>query len=49
MEKPCTCGDTTIEYHPDENQHEPACWECYDRARNEICSVYVIDEDELPF
>mgnify|MGYP007127622257 CR=1 FL=1 len=33
MEKkePCTCGQTHSVYCPDENQHEPACWECWHR------------------
>ena len=29
MENTCNCGDTRVLYYPDENQHEPACWECY--------------------
>ena len=29
MEMKCECGDTSVRFYPDENQHEPACWECY--------------------
>jgi len=29
MEERCKCGDTSVSYHPDENQHEPNCWDCY--------------------
>jgi hypothetical protein len=25
----CTCGQIHMEYYPEENQYEPACWECY--------------------
>lgn len=25
----CNCGDTSVSFHPDENQHEPNCWICY--------------------
>lgn len=57
----CDCGDTRVVYYPDENQHEPACWECYENQptwviepRQHYC-VYIVpatpDEelDELPF
>lgn len=27
--EPCKCGQVQPVYHPDENQYEPACWECY--------------------
>jgi len=29
MKEPCKCGQVQAVYHPDENQYEPACWECY--------------------
>ena len=29
MKEPCNCGQVQAVYHPDENQYEPACWECY--------------------
>lgn len=25
----CTCGDTGSTFHPDENQYEANCWDCY--------------------
>jgi hypothetical protein len=27
----CTCGQTHVVYCPDDNQSEPACWECWHR------------------
>ncbi len=27
--KPCNCGQTHVNFYPDENHYEPACWECY--------------------
>lgn len=27
--KPCNCGQTDVNFYPDENHYEPACWECY--------------------
>lgn len=33
--EPCTCGQVHMEYYPDENQHEPACWECYMNSRHD--------------
>lgn len=32
----CTCGDMTVSYHPDENQHEPNCHECYFSDREDV-------------
>jgi hypothetical protein len=29
LSESCTCGNRTVVFYPDENQHEPACWECY--------------------
>lgn len=36
QEKRCTCGNTTVRYYPDENQHEPDCWDCYDQAMSNM-------------
>ena len=55
VSKRCTCGDTTIFFHPDENQHEPNCWDCYLQAQEEDWSqktAYIRispDKDDLPF
>jgi len=57
MENTCNCGDTRMIYYPDENQHEPACWECYhSQFQNPtVCSdsnndsQAVLDPDEWPF
>jgi hypothetical protein len=27
--EPCNCGQTHVNFYPDENHYEPACWECY--------------------
>lgn len=40
----CTCGNTTVEYYPEENQHVPACWDCYEQRMDELYPPYV-DED----
>lgn len=34
QEKHCNCGNTTVRYYPDENQHEPDCWDCWEQAKN---------------
>jgi hypothetical protein len=51
---PCTCGNTEMMFLHDENQYEPACWECYEREHDEWLksqpkqrSVEVIND--LPF
>lgn len=28
----CNCGDTGSTFHPDENQYEANCWDCYYQA-----------------
>jgi hypothetical protein len=60
MEKErCNCGQTQAEYHPDENQWEPVCWDCYYQVE-EGAQLYVkasvnlsinpsCEEDKLPF
>ncbi len=49
----CTCGDISVHYHPDENQHEPNCWDCYyqaqDKARGHLIHDDSLTDDELPF
>jgi hypothetical protein len=50
----CTCGEYEPVYYHDENQWEPACWDCYYQAREESCasnnnSNSSEDADELPF
>jgi hypothetical protein len=57
MENTCNCGDTRLLYYPDENQHEPACWECYENpptANFDVldlkdCMETISTEDDLPF
>jgi hypothetical protein len=49
MENTCNCGDTRVIYYPDENQHEPACWECYYKKSEPTHIVDTVEEDELPF
>ena len=38
--KRCNCGDTDIQYHPDENQYEPNCWDCYYQSQQEAQEEY---------
>ena len=53
----CTCGDTRVVFYPDENQHEPNCWDCWHQAKygaqyRMIVCISAEDnsaEDELPF
>lgn len=49
MEDSCNCGDTRLIYYPDENQHEPACWECYYNYPSTQPDVDNVEIDELPF
>ena len=60
-EERCTCGDSTVSYHPDENQHEPNCWDCYYQEKEAFDKMMkekgitpqnitpVETEDDLPF
>jgi len=45
-DKRCTCGDTTVSYHPDENQHEPNCWDCY-YQKQEAAEVEDMEEHTI--
>jgi len=49
----CTCGDTSVSYHPDENQHEPNCWDCWHQANDKrhalAFDTHISAEDDLPF
>jgi hypothetical protein len=54
MAKKCDCGDGSVEYHPWENQWEPACWYCfyhpmdeYEREEQERLEAEVREEAEL--
>lgn len=53
----CTCGNTNVSYHHDENQHEPDCWDCYHQAQDKyyledslrVHGITPMLEDDLPF
>lgn len=45
----CCCGNVEVEYHYDENQYEPACWECYYSKQKWIYEATDDEEYELPF
>jgi hypothetical protein len=49
MEKPCNCGKTNTVFHPDENQYEPECWQCYYKEYENLCKEFGHTEEELPF
>jgi len=36
MEERCKCGDTSVSFHPDENQYEPNCWDCYYQLKESV-------------
>ena len=48
----CDCGDRGVTYHPDENQHEPNCHECYfgntgtdDDHKYVLCASYLPEKE----
>lgn len=45
--KPCTCGQTHVNFYPDENHYEPACWECY-YTREISDEYYTPEENKFP-
>jgi hypothetical protein len=49
----CTCGDISVHYYSDENQHEPNCWDCYYQAQDKRQGHLIHDDsltdDDLPF
>lgn len=46
MTQTCNCGDTSVSFHPDENQHEPNCWICYDNKGNSANVTNITSPDE---
>lgn len=56
LSEACTCGKTHAVFYPDENQYEPACWECYftqqtmEEAPPTESKMYTLDDpDSWPF
>ena len=52
----CTCGNRTVVFYPDDNQHEHSCLECYfhydcDTTNTPVvCTMWDIDHpDGWPF